>query len=120
MSTLTFILFQGTLCGGVELFDCCLKRAIYKNKFEMTYVGLSQVIVKNLSTGTRVVLKSYYGYEIDEVKIKGEDRYLVAHTSDTLMLGDLQENKLSEVPWQGSGGNETFNFEYENVSINSF
>ena len=37
------ICFQGTLCGGVELFDCCLRRAVYKNKFEMTYVGLSQV-----------------------------------------------------------------------------
>ena len=36
-------LSQGTLCGGVELFDCCLKRSVYKNKFEMTYVGLSQV-----------------------------------------------------------------------------
>lgn len=35
--------WQGTLCGGVELFDCCLRRTIYKNKFEMTYVGLSQV-----------------------------------------------------------------------------
>uniref|UniRef100_A0A8C2ZEP1 Intraflagellar transport protein 172 homolog n=1 Tax=Cyclopterus lumpus TaxID=8103 RepID=A0A8C2ZEP1_CYCLU len=64
----------GTLCGGVELFDCCLRRAIYKNKFEMTYVVLSQVIVRNLSTGTRVVLKSYYGYEIEEVKIMGKDR----------------------------------------------
>lgn len=60
-----FIVFmQGTLCGGVELFDCCLRRSIYKNKFEMTYVGLSQVIVKNLSSGTRVVLKSHYGYEV--------------------------------------------------------
>ena len=37
------IFFQGTLCGGVELFDCCLRRSVYKNKFEMTYVGLSQV-----------------------------------------------------------------------------
>jgi hypothetical protein len=36
-------LLQGTLCGGVELFDCCLRRSIYKNKFEITYVGLSQV-----------------------------------------------------------------------------
>lgn len=63
----------------------------------MTYVGLSQVIVKNLSTGTRVILKSFYGYEIDEVKIMGNDRYLVAHTSDTLMLGDLSSTKLSEV-----------------------
>lgn len=53
--------------------------------------------MKNLSTGTRVVLKSQYGYEIDEVKVMGKDRYLVAHTSDTLLLGDLLSNKLSEV-----------------------
>lgn len=59
--------------------------------------ALSQVIVKNLSTGTRVVLKSCYGYEIEEVKILGKERYLVAHTSDTLLLGDLSSNKLSEV-----------------------
>ncbi|XP_069028434.1 intraflagellar transport protein 172 homolog [Embiotoca jacksoni] len=110
-------LCAGTLCGGVELFDCCLRRAIYKNKFEVTYVGLSQVIVRNLSTGTRVVLKSYYGYEIEEVKIMGKDRYLVAHTSDTLLLGDLLTNKLSEVPWPGSGGNEKFFFENETVCM---
>uniref|UniRef100_A0A8D3EAU2 Intraflagellar transport protein 172 homolog n=1 Tax=Scophthalmus maximus TaxID=52904 RepID=A0A8D3EAU2_SCOMX len=110
-------LCAGTLCGGVELFDCCLRRAIYKNKFEMTYVGLSQVIVKNLSTGTRVVLKSYYGYEIEEVKILGKDRYLVAHTSDTLLLGDLLSNKLSEVRWPGSGGNEKFFFENETACM---
>ncbi|KAM9496806.1 intraflagellar transport protein 172 homolog [Clarias gariepinus] len=107
----------GTLCGGVEQFDCCLRRSIYKNKFEMTYVGLSQVIVKNLSTGTRVVLKSHYGYEFDEVKIMGKDRFLVAHTSDTLLLGDLVSNKLSEVVWQGSGGNEKFFFENETVCM---
>ncbi|XP_048154931.1 intraflagellar transport protein 172 homolog isoform X3 [Corvus hawaiiensis] len=107
----------GTLCGGVEQFDCCLRRTIYKNKFEMTYVGPSQVIVKNLSTGTRVVLKSQYGYEIDEVKILGKDRYLVAHTSDTLLLGDVSSNKLSEVAWQGSGGNEKFFFDNENVCM---
>jgi len=45
----------------------------------------------------RVVLKSHYGYEIDEVRIMGKDRYLVSHTSDTILLGDLQSNKLSEV-----------------------
>ncbi|NXP39291.1 IF172 protein, partial [Leiothrix lutea] len=107
----------GTLCGGVEQFDCCLRKTIYKNKFEITYVGPSQVIVKNLSTGTRVVLKSQYGYEIDEVKILGKDRYLVAHTSDTLLLGDISSNKLSEVAWQGSGGNEKFFFDNENVCM---
>ena len=27
----------------------------------------------------------------------GGDRFLVSHTSDTLLVGDLNENKLSEV-----------------------
>ncbi|KAM7325225.1 hypothetical protein ACRRTK_015478 [Alexandromys fortis] len=83
---------SGTLCGGVEQLDCCLRRSIYKNKFELTYVGPSQVIVKNLSSGTRVVLKSHYGYEVEEVKILGE----------------------GTIAWQGSGGNEKYFFENEN------
>lgn len=44
-----------------------------------------------------MVLKSHYGYEVEEVKILGKERYLVAHTSDTLLLGDLTTNRLSEV-----------------------
>jgi len=39
---------KGSLCGGVELFDCCLKKTIYNNKFEITHVGLSQVTVSKL------------------------------------------------------------------------
>ncbi|XP_034856689.1 intraflagellar transport protein 172 homolog isoform X2 [Mirounga angustirostris] len=78
---------------------------------------LCAVIVKNLSSGTRVVLKSHYGYEVEEVKILGKERYLVAHTSDTLLLGDLNTNRLSEVAWQGSGGNEKYFFENENVCM---
>lgn len=62
-----------------------------------------QVIVKNLSSGTRVVLKSHYGYEVEEVKILGKERYLVAHTSDTLLLGDLNTNRLSEVGTEDAG-----------------
>lgn len=60
------------------------------------------MIVKNLSSGTRVVLKSHYGYEVEEVKILGKERYLVAHTSDTLLLGDLNTNRLSEVGTEDS------------------
>lgn len=83
-----YIIFCRTvsLCSS----SVCGKRASY-------FFHILQVIVKNLSTGTRVVLKSHYGYEIDEVKILGKDRYLVAHTSDTLLLGDISSNKLSEV-----------------------
>ncbi|KAL5460471.1 hypothetical protein EMCRGX_G033922 [Ephydatia muelleri] len=110
-------LIVGSLCGAVEMYDCCLRRVLYKNKFEMTYVGLSQVIVKDISTGSRVVLKSHYGYEIDKVQIMGKDRYLVAHTSDTLLLGDMANCKLSEVAWHGTGGNEKFYFENQNVCM---
>lgn len=105
-------------------------------------IRVPQVVVRNLSSGSRVVLKSHYGYEIEEVKIMGRDRYLVAHTSNTLLLGDLETGRFSEVrtrtlllhlstseeaftltrfrfsqvPWPGSGGNEKFFFEIESVS----
>ena len=51
------------------------------------------------------------------MKILGNDRFLVAHTSDTLLVGDLLSNRLSEVTWQGSGGNEKFFFENETVCM---
>ena len=98
----------GSLCGGVELFESVLKRAVWKNKFEMTYVGPSQVLVKPLQPkGARgVILKSMYGYEIEDVKIMGGENYLVAKTTETMLLGDLQRNLLSEIQWGASGGNE--------------
>lgn len=106
-----------TICGGIELFDCCLKRVIYKDKFELNYVGPSQVIVNNVKTNVKFVIKSYFGHEINEVKITGKDRYIIAHTSETLMLGDMSTNKLSEVAWQPTGGDERFLFDNESVCI---
>jgi intraflagellar transport protein 172 len=84
------------MCGAVELFDCCLKRYKYNGKFEFTYISPSQVIVKRLSTGSRIVLKSHYGYEITKVNIF-QDQFLIANTTDTLLMGDLASCKLSEV-----------------------
>ena len=55
-----------------------------------------QVNVRNLSNGTRIDIKSAFGYEIGEVRIQGNDRYIIAHTTDTLILGDLQTGKRSE------------------------
>ena len=86
-------------------------------QFHLILIFRFQVLVLNLQTNTKINLKSFYGYEIDDVKILGNDRYLVGHTSDTLLLGDLTTAKLSEVPWQQSGGNEKFYFENESVSV---
>lgn len=76
-----------------------LRRTIWRDKFELTFVGPSQVLVRPLGedAGRGVVLRSHLGREIDDVRIMGRDRYLVARTDDTLLIGDLQQNLLSEV-----------------------
>ena len=51
------------------------------------------------------------------MKILGKDRFLVAHTSDTLLVGDLTHHKVSEVPWNSAGDNEKFFFENESVCM---
>ncbi|XP_071532014.1 intraflagellar transport protein 172 homolog [Panulirus ornatus] len=112
----------GTLCGAVELFDSVLRRSVWKNKWEMTYVGPSQVLVKPLAGsgpfGSRgVILRSQYGFEIHDVRIMGKDRYLVARTNETLLLGDLHRNLLSEVHWAVEPGTEKFYFDNENVCM---
>ena len=86
----------GNMCGAVEMFDCCLKRTRYKGKFEFNYISATQVIVKRLSTGSRIVLKSHYNYDVQKINIF-QDQYLVASTPETLLIGDLVSCKLSEV-----------------------
>ncbi|KAB7506029.1 Intraflagellar transport protein [Armadillidium nasatum] len=47
----------------------------------------------------------------------GKDRYLVARTTETLLLGDLHKNLLSEVQWMSEGVEEKFYFDNENVCM---
>ena len=105
----------GGLCGGADLFDAALKRVRYQGKFEFTYVSLSQVIVKRLSSGMRIVLRSSFGCEITKINVF-QDRFLVANTSETLLMGDLLSCKLSEVPWHTTG-TEKFHFDNPKVCM---
>lgn len=75
-----------------------MKRTVWKDKYEITYVGPSQVLVKPLNTNENSnIVKSQHGGEIEDVKIMGKDCYLVARTEETLLVADLQRNLLSEV-----------------------
>jgi len=103
----------GNLCGAIECYDACIRRYRYQGKFEFTYVSTSQVIVKRLATGTRIVLKSHFGYEVTKINIY-QDRFLIAHTPETLLMGDLESCKLSEVAWMGSG---TEKFYFDNPQL---
>ena len=104
-----------SLCAAVDMYDACIRRYLYKGNFEFTYVSHSQVIVKRLSTGTRIVLKSQFGYEIVKVHVY-QDLYLVSHSPTTLLVGDLGSCKVSEVPWSGSG-QEKFVFDNPQVCM---
>ena len=99
----------GTLCGVVDLYDVCVKRSMYKGGFELTYVSHSQVIVRHVDTNARIVVKSQYGCEILKTNIF-QSRFVVANTSETLLLGDIETLKLSEIQWHGNGG-EKFIFD---------
>ncbi len=115
------------LRGGVELFDAGTRRHIYQGRFEFTYVSPSQVIVKRLSTGRRIVLKSHLGYEVQRINIYSDskpseegpapqrpDQYIVAQTPATLLLGDLESCKLSEIEWAVTGSEK---FYFDNPAV---
>jgi intraflagellar transport protein 172 len=102
----------GTLCGIVDLYDICVKRTMYKGGFELTYVSHSQVIVRQVETNLRIVIRSQYGREILKTNIY-KSRFVVANTVDTILLGDLETLKLSEIQWHGNG---TEKYIFENAS----
>uniref|UniRef100_A0A0A9XCK3 Uncharacterized protein n=1 Tax=Lygus hesperus TaxID=30085 RepID=A0A0A9XCK3_LYGHE len=84
-----------TLTGAVEMFDTCMRRyRVQNNAFELTYVCHNQVIVRRMSNGTQLVLRSAMGHEITKVHVQKE-RFLVAHTPASLLVGDLITCQLS-------------------------
>ena len=65
----------------------------YLSSIKSTFPVLKQFKMSCLNDRTCLLLC----HQIDRVQIMGKDRYLVAHTSNTLLLGDLTSCKLSEV-----------------------
>lgn len=63
----------GSLCGAVITFESALRRTILQDKFELTFVAPSQVLVKSLeAVGENVMVESQLGHEIYDVRIMGE------------------------------------------------
>ncbi|KAF0975063.1 hypothetical protein FDP41_005816 [Naegleria fowleri] len=106
----------GNMTGQVDWFDACIKRYRYKGEFEFTFVSSSQVIVKRLSTNVRIVLKSLFEEEILKVNV-ARDQYIIARTPRTLLLGDLESCKLSEIAWNSDENNEKFYFDNPKVCM---
>lgn len=56
------------------MFESALRRTILQDKFELTFVAPSQVLVKELheSNGENVLVESQLGLEIYDVRVMGE------------------------------------------------
>lgn len=68
-----FRLVIGSLSGAVILFESALRRTILQDKFELTFVAPSQVLIKELqeTPGDNVLIESQLGLEIYDVRIMG-------------------------------------------------
>jgi intraflagellar transport protein 172 len=106
-------LVTGNICGSVDVFEACLKKTIFKQKFEVTYVSHSQVIIKNIETNKRLVIKPNLSSEINKINIY-LDNYIVMQTKESLILGDLDSEKYSELPWNF---NSTEKYDFSNLNV---
>lgn len=53
-------------------------------------------------------MRSVYNYEIEKLNVMGNDTHVVAYTTDTILLGNLESKKISEIPWQGTGSEKFY------------
>lgn len=71
---------------------------LWKDKYEIIFVGPNQILVKSISScRDEISVISNYGGEIDDVQIMGKDNYLVARTNTSLIVVDIQRKLSSEV-----------------------
>lgn len=122
ISIISYYIFRfvvGGLCGAVEQFETVLKKTMIRGSHEVAYVGPSQVVIRPLHEGNRpVIIRSQTGYEIEDVKVLGRtDNNVVARTSSTLLLADIELNLISEIPWEDKSNSEKFFFEYPRVCL---
>jgi intraflagellar transport protein 172 len=94
-------LVAGSLCGSIDIFESCLKRSLYGDKFEVTYISPTQLTIKNIENNKRLLLKTLLSTEISKMNIFGNN--IVFTTKDSLLIGDVDRGKYSEIPWIVTG-----------------
>jgi intraflagellar transport protein 172 len=101
-------LITGSINGTVNSFEACLKKSMFKDIFEITYISHNQVIIKNTQNQKRLIIKPKTSNEIIKINIY-LDNYVVIFTKESLIVGDLNLEKSSEINWKRSG-QEKFDF----------
>lgn len=104
----------GSLCGSLDVYEPCLKKSVYDNKYEITHLSNSQIILKKIENNKKMTIKTKLNSEI--IKMNIYDDYVVLRTKETLILVDSNKQKYSEIEWQTTD-KEFFNFDNPNLCL---
>lgn len=108
----------GSVTGAVEMFEVSLRRC-KQGQFEYNYVSPSRIIITDTESETNDtavrLLYSNKGYSIDDVHIY-RGRYMIARTFETIIVGDFDTKKISEIPWKTTN-KEKFAFDYDKICL---
>lgn len=98
----------------MEQFETILRKTLVRGNHEVAYVGPSQVVIRSLDGSRRpVIVKSQSGSEVEDVKVLGRtENRVVARTSVSLLICDIEQNLLSEIPWENKNGMYMSNKKY--------
>lgn len=83
--------------GGLETFDCALRKKLFLQKYEVTYVGQNQMAVRDTRTNHSCPVHTQYGSQIKDVNFVGDDPYVVAYTDDSMIICSIEDGLTSEV-----------------------
>lgn len=87
------------MLGSVDLFDVSIKKVKLGGKYELNYLSSSKIRITSNDNSVNSVIFSQRGLEIHSVEVKA-NRFILAHTSKTLVLGDLKRSLVSEIEWK--------------------
>lgn len=109
------ILVTGSLCGALDMFESCVKKSVIADKYEITYISLVQVIIKDVEKNKRMTIKTNLSNEITHVNIQSNN-FIVATTERSVIVGEISTQKWSEVQWNFTG-NEKYDFNNSGVCL---
>lgn len=104
----------GSLCGGVDTYGSYMRKSHSKDgRFRYTYVSSTSAVVTELANGRSVSVASKEGYKLESLTVR-EGKFIIGKTRSTLLLGEMDEGKVSEVQWRQLRPEEKQRFVFDN------
>lgn len=109
-------LIVSTINQAIKLFTCRWQSKLIGNRFEINYVGVRCIVIKDVLLNKSAMFSS--NFDIQQIKIIKEN-FVIIWTTNTLIMGNLTNDyQRSEIEWTGvTNHGVKFSFDYENVVL---